>query len=61
MQNFLQQMEAPLSNKQKTFSGYFIAFLKCAWNSKHLEKNDEYPNLIIFKIIDSERDGYLNF
>ena len=26
-----------------------------------LKKKDEYPSLIIFQIIDSERGGYLNF
>ena len=61
MLNFTQQLEAPLSQKQKTFSGFFIAFLKYALNSKHLEKKDEYSSLVISKLIDSERDGYLNF
>ena len=61
MLNFAQQLETPLSQKQKTFSGFFIAFLKYALNSKHLEKKDEYSSLVISKLIDSERDGYLNF
>ena len=30
MQNFLQQLQTLLSQKRKTFSSYFIAFLKCA-------------------------------
>ena len=38
MLNFTQQLEAPLSQKQKTFSGFFIPFLKCALNLEHLEK-----------------------
>ena len=42
MLNFTQQFEAPLSQKQKKFSGFFIAFLKCALNLEHLEKKDEY-------------------
>ena len=29
MQNFLQQLQTPLSQKPKTFSGFFIPFLKC--------------------------------
>ena len=37
MLNFTQQLEAPLSRKQKNFSVFFIAFLKCALNLKHLE------------------------
>ena len=60
MLNFTQQIEAPFSQKQKTFSGFFIAFLKCASNLEHFEKEDEYPSLVISKIIDSERGGYLN-
>ena len=49
-----------LSQKQKTFSGFFIAFLKCALNLEYLEKENEYPSLVISKIIESERGGYLN-
>ena len=60
MLNFTQQLEAPLPQKEKIFSGLFFAFLKCAVNLKHFEKKDEYPSLVISKIIDSERGGYLN-
>ena len=60
MLNFTQQFEAPLSQKQKTFSRFFLAFLKCALNLEHFEKEDEYSSLIFCKIIDSERGGYLN-
>ena len=60
MQNFPEQFQRPLSQKQKTFSGFFIAFLKCAWNLEHFPKKDEYPSLIISEIIDAERRGYLN-
>ena len=38
MLNFTQQLEAPFYQKQETFSGFFIAFLKCALNLEHLEK-----------------------
>ena len=60
MQNLLQQFQTPLSHKQKTFSGFFIAFLECAWNLEHFQKKYEYPRLIISEIIDAERRGYLN-
>ena len=50
----------PLSQKQKTFSAFFIAFLKCAWNLEHFQIKDEYSSLIISEIIDAERRGYLN-
>ena len=60
MQNFPQQFQTPLSQKQKTFSGFFIAFVKCAWNLEHFQKKDEYPSLIFSEIIDAEKRGYLN-
>ena len=60
MQNLPQQVQTPLSQKQKTFSGFFIVFLKCAWNLEHFQKKDEYPSLIISEIIDAEKRGYLN-
>ena len=60
MLNFTQQFEAPVSQKQDTFSGFFLAFLKCAINLEHFEKKDEYPSLVISKVGDSERGCYLN-
>ena len=60
MVNLTQQLEAPLSQKQKTFSGIILAFLKFALNLEHFEKKDEYPSLIASRSIDSERGGYLN-
>ena len=60
MLNFTQQLEAPLPQKEKTFSGFFLPFLKCAINLEHFEKKDEYSSLVIFKVIDSEGGSYLN-
>ena len=60
MRNFTQQLEAPLSQKQKTFSGLFLAFLKWELNLEHFERRYECSNLVISKVIDSERGGYLN-
>ena len=60
MLKFTQKLEAPLSQKEKTFSGFFLAFLKCELNLEHFAKKDEYPSLVISKFIDSERGGYLN-
>ena len=57
MQNLLQQFQAQLSQKQKIFSGFFIKFLKCAWNLEHFWKKDEYPSLIISEIIDAGKRG----
>ena len=60
MQNLPQQFQTPLSQKQKTFSKFFIAFLKCAWSLEHFPEKHEYPSLIISEIIDAETRGYLN-
>ena len=60
MQNLPQQFQTPLSHKRKTFSEFFIQFLKCTWNLEHFQKKDEYPSLIISEIIDAERSGYIN-
>ena len=65
MQNFMQQLQTPISQKQKIFFKhwifFFIAYLECASNLEHFEKKDEHPSLVISEIIDSERVGYLNF
>ena len=60
MLNLRQEFQMPLSQKQKTFCWFFIAFLKCAWNLEHFRKKDEYPSLIISEIIIAERRSYLN-
>ena len=60
MQNFPQQLQTPISQKQKMFSGFFIAYLECVSNLEHFEKKDESPSLVISENIDSERVGYLN-
>ena len=46
--------------KKKDFFLFFIAFLKCAQNLEHFQKDNEYPSLIISEIIDPKRRGYLN-
>ena len=59
MQTFTQEFLMPLSLKQKTFSGFFIAFLKSTWNGEHFQKKGESSSLSISEIIDSKRGGYL--
>ena len=51
MQNFTQQLQTPISQKQKIFSGFFIAYLECASNLEHFEQKDEHPSLVISEII----------
>ena len=60
MQNLQQQFQTPLYKKQKIFFGFFIAFLKCAWNLSIFKKKHEYHSLISPEIIYAERRGYLN-
>ena len=60
MQIFLQKHETPLYQKGMAFFRFFIAFLKCAWNLQNSENKEEYPSLIITKIIASERFVYLS-
>ena len=60
MQTLTPQVQTPLSLKQKTFSEFFIAFLKSTWNGEHLQKKGESSSLSISEIIDSKRGGYLS-
>ena len=58
MQTFTQQVQTPLSLKQKTFSQFFIAFLKSTWDGEHFEKKGESSSLSISEIIYSKGGGY---
>ena len=60
MQNFSEQLQTQICQKQKIFSGFFIAYPEYASNLEHFEKRDEHLSLVISEIIDSERVGYLN-
>ena len=60
MQTLTQQVQTSLSLKQKTFSGFFIAFLKSTWNGEDFQENGESSSLSISDIIDSKRGGYLS-
>ena len=59
MQTLTQQVQKPLSLKQKTFSWFLFSFLKSTWNGEHSQKKGESSSLSISEIIDSERGGYL--
>ena len=60
VQNCVTQVQMLYLKTKRLFVGFFIGFLKCAWNLKTFEKKDEYPNVIISEIMDCERGGYLN-
>ena len=61
MQNFLKQLQTLLSEKRKTFSGFFIEILKCVRNLQHFGKKDESPSLIKSEIIVSDWGCYWSF
>ena len=60
MQNLPQQFQKPLSQKQNSFSAFFYYIIQMLMRFRTFSKNDEYPALIITKIIDSERRCYWN-
>ena len=60
MKILTQQVQTPLSLKQKTFSRFFIVFLKSTWNGEYFQKKGESSSLSISEIIDSKRSGYLS-
>ena len=60
MQTLTQQVQTPLSLKQKTLYRLFIAFLKSTWNGEHFQKKGESSTLSISEIIDSRRGVYLS-
>ena len=53
----LRQIQTLLSLKQKTFSRFFFADVKCALNLENFEYEVEYLSLNISEIIYSERAG----
>ena len=61
MQAFAQQVQRPLSWKQKPFFGFFNAFLESTWNAENFTKKGESSSLSISEIIDFERGPYLSF
>ena len=60
MQTFAQQIQTPLSLKQKIYSRFLISFLKATWNVEQFQKKGESSSLSITEIIDSKRGGYLS-
>ena len=60
MQNLRQQVQTPLSQKQKIFLDFLLHFCNVHEILEHFQKKDEYSSLIVSEIIDAERRGYLN-
>ena len=60
IQNLTQQLETTMSQKQKTFYGIFIRYVKSRTSSDDFVKKGESTSLSIYDIIDAEKSGYLN-
>ena len=54
------QVQLLLSQKRKTFSSIFIAFLESTQNFAHFDQNDQLHSLNISEVIDPDKCGYFN-
>ena len=55
--NLTQPIRTQLFQKQKAFSGFFLAFLKSTLNFEHLQKKDDLHSGSISEITHSEKRG----
>ena len=60
VENLPQQVQAQISLKPKTFSGFFIASLKSTLNLEYFEKKDESHSLSITEINNCKTSSYLS-
>ena len=57
-----QQVQTLLSQKRKTFSEIFIAFLECTQNLAHFQKKkDQLHSLNISEVVNPDKCDYLKF
>ena len=59
-ENLQQQLQMQLSNKQTSFSDFFLSFLKFPSTFQHFQVKDDPDSLYILEIADWERHGYMN-
>ena len=55
--NLMQPIHMQLSQKLKTFSGFFPAFWRSRLNFEHFQKKDDAPGLFIAEATDSKKRG----
>ena len=55
--NLTEPIQMQLSQKQKTFSEFFFAFLKSSLNFEHFQKKDDSHSSDICEITDSGKHG----
>ena len=53
----MQPIRTPLSQNDKAFSQFFLAFLKSALHFEHFQKKDDPRSLFISEITHSEKRG----
>ena len=58
--NLTQPIQMKLSQKQKTFSRFFCAFLKSSLNFEHIQKKDDSHSWGFSKITESEKQDWIN-
>ena len=56
-ENLTQQIPTQLSQKQKAFFIFFLAFSKSTLNFEHFQKKDDLHSLFISYITHSEKRG----
>ena len=59
-ENLMQPIQIPLSEKRKTFSEYFSAFLKSTLNFEHFQKKDDPHSRCISQITVSKKGELIN-
>ena len=55
--NLTQHIRTQLSQKQKAFFEFFVAFSKSTLNFEHLQKKDDLHSWNIFYVTHSEKRG----
>ena len=60
LEDLSQQVPRPISSKPKTFSEFFLLFLKSKLNLEYLETKYQSLSLSIMEIINCETGSHLN-
>ena len=60
IQNFTQELQTAIYQKQKAFYRIFITYLKARRSSNEFAQKDESPSFSIYEVINGEKCGYLN-
>ena len=61
LENLKQQVQTQISLKRKSFSEFFIAYMKSTLNLEYFEKKDQSHSLSITEINNCKTSSYLNF